>query len=246
MLSFSNTEIAFRIKTSRELRKAYILFKAISNRTLVGIGGGFARLAIRVRIPIGWIVKPTIYSHFCGGEFIPDCLSVVGRLARYNVGSVLDYSVEGREEDAEIEAALEETLLTVHNAAGKQEIPFAVFKPTAFIRSSVLEKKSTGMSLTEAEQRETEDFRKRVDRLCKTAFDKEVRIMIDAEDVCYQDYIDEVVSDMMMSYNKEQAIVFNTYQMYRHDRMDKFRQDLEMARNKGFFMGIKSWWRIKV
>ena len=102
--------------------KAYFLFKAISSKTLVSVGGFFARLAIRLRLPIGWIVKPTIYSHFCGGETIEDCLPTVQKLAAYNVRSVLDYSVEGKEDADEIESALDETLRTIINAAGNKDI----------------------------------------------------------------------------------------------------------------------------
>lgn len=239
MISFNNTEIAFRIKSGSELRKAFILFKAISNRILVMAGGGLARLAISIRLPIGWIVKPTIYSHFCGGETIEDCLPTVQKLALHNVQSVLDYSVEGKEKTDEIESALEETLRTVFNAAGNKNIPFAVFKPTAFIRSSLLEKRSAGESLTESEQQETVHFRDRINKLCKTAYENDVRIMIDAEDVCYQDFIDEVVMEMMKKYNGQKAIVYNTFQMYRLDRMEQFKKDLNKARDEGFFLGIK-------
>ena len=239
MISFSSTEIAFKIKSNRELRRAYILFKAISNRTLVKVGGFFSNLAINIHLPISWIVKPTIYSHFCGGETIGDCVPTIRKLSGYNVKSVLDYSVEGGENPGQIQATIEETLLTVINAKGNKDIPFAVFKPTAFIVSEVLKKRSSGDSLTTEEQKEADLFRQRVEKLCRKAFDNDVRIMIDAEDVCYQHHIDEVVMDMMEKYNKQKAIVFNTYQMYRWDRMDVFREDLKRAREKDFYLGIK-------
>lgn len=239
MISFSSTEIAFKIKSNRELRRAYFLFKAISNRTLVKVGGFMSQLAINIRFPISWIVKPTIYSHFCGGETIGDCIPTIRKLSGYNVKSVLDYSVEGGEDPGQIQASMEETLRTVINAKGNKDIPFAVFKPTAFIVSEVLTKKSSGISLSTEEQKEADLFRQRVERLCLTAFEKNVRIMIDAEDVCYQHYIDEVVMDMMEKYNRQKAIVFNTYQMYRWDRLEKFREDLQRAREKDFFLGIK-------
>ncbi len=239
MISFSSTEIAFKIKSNRELRRAYILFKAISNRTLVKVGGFFSKLAINIHLPISWIVKPTIYSHFCGGETIGDCIPTIRKLSGYNVKSVLDYSVEGGENPGQIQAAMEETLRTVINAKGNKDIPFAVFKPTAFIVSEVLKKRSSGDSLTTDGQEEADFFRQRVEKLCRKAFDNDVRIMIDAEDVCYQHHIDEVVMDMMEKYNKERAIVFNTYQMYRWDRMDVFREDLKRAREKDFYLGIK-------
>jgi proline dehydrogenase len=239
MISFSSTEIAFKIKSDRDLWRANILFKAISNRTLVKVGGFLSKLAINIRIPISWIVKPTIYSHFCGGETIGDCIPTIRKLSGYNVKSVLDYSVEGGENPGQIQAAMEETLRTVINAKGNKDIPFAVFKPTAFIVSEVLKKRSSGNSLTTEEQEEADLFRQRVEKLCRTAFDNDVRIMIDAEDFCYQHYIDEVVMDMMEKYNKQKAIVFNTYQMYRWDRMDVFREDLNRAREKDFHLGIK-------
>ena len=239
MISLDSTEIAFRIKSDKDLRKAYILFRSISNRKLVTIGGFLSRLAIGIRLPINWVVKPTIYSHFCGGETIGDCLPTIQKLARYKVRSILDYSVEGGENSDQIEAALEETLRTVINAAGNENIPFAVFKPTAFCISEVLMKKSEGEPLNPEEEQEAGRFRSRVDKLCSTAHERGVRIMIDAEDYCYQDFIDEVVMENMEKYNKKTAIVFTTYQMYRLDRMEIFRKDLQRARVKNFYLGIK-------
>jgi len=239
MITFDSTEIAFRIKSDRDLWKALLLFRAISNRTLVKIGGFFSRLAICIRFPINWFVKPTIYNHFCGGETIEDCLPTVQKLALHQVNSVLDYSIEGGENPEQIDAALEETLRTIINAAGNQNIPFAVFKPTAFCKSEVLKMKSGGEKLDPEEEREAGRFRSRVDQLCSTAYENGVKIMIDAEDFCYQQFVDEVVMEMVEKYNTEKAIVFNTYQMYRWDRMDIFRKDLESARSKNFYLGIK-------
>ncbi len=239
MISFKSTEIAFGIKSNRDLRKALFLFRAISNRGLVKIGGFFSRLAISIRLPINWVVKPTIYSHFCGGETIDDCLPTIEKLAKYKVRSVLDYSVEGGENPVQIKAALEETLRTVINAAGSDNIPYAVFKPTAFCQSEVLRKKNAGDILDADQEKEVANFRSRVEELCSTAFDNNVRIMIDAEDYHYQEFVDEVVMDMAEKYNKKKAIVFNTYQMYRWDRLEIFRKDLERARSKNFYLGIK-------
>ena len=239
MVSFNSTEIAFKIKSGKELNKAHFLFKAISNRTLVKIGGALSNFAIGIRFPIKWIVKPTIYSHFCGGETIEDCLPTVTKLSKYNVRSVLDYSVEGKEKPEEIEAALNETLQTIENAAGNEHIPFAVFKPTAFGSDTALEKKSAGEELTEEEEKDARDFVSRIGKLCSRAAELQVPIMIDAEDFKYQKFIDEVVNEMMAKYNKKKAIVFNKYQMYRTDRLDIFRKDLENARAVNYFMGIK-------
>jgi proline dehydrogenase len=239
MVSFNSTEIAFRIKSDRDLNKAYWLFKAISRTTLVKAGGILSKLALKIHFPINWIVKPTIYNHFCGGETIEECLPTILKLSKYNVKSILDYSVEGKEDPEEIQAALEETLRTIENAAGNEFIPFTVFKPSAFALSKALEKKSAGNDLTPGEEKEYENFRNRVNTLCKKAFKLNVPIMVDAEYYCYQDCIDKVVMEMMEKYNTKNAIVFNTYQMYRHDRMDVFRRDLETAREKNFYLGIK-------
>jgi proline dehydrogenase len=239
MISFDSTEIAFRIKSDTELSKAFLLFRAISNRGLVKVGGFLSRTAIAIRVPINWIVKPTIYSHFCGGETIADCLTTINKLASHKVKSVLDYSVEGGEQPEQIDAALEETLRTVLNAAGNPNIPFAVFKPTAFCRSEVLKKKSAGEVMDAGEELEVDRFRSRVEKLCSTSYENGVRIMIDAEDHCYQDFVDEVVMEMAEKFNRDRAIVFNTYQMYRWDRLEVFRKDLERARLKNFYLGIK-------
>jgi len=239
MVSFESTEIAFRVKSDRDLNKAYWLFRVISRPAIVKIGGSLARFALKIHFPINWIVKPTIYNHFCGGETIGECLPTVQKLSKFNVKSILDYSVEGKEDPVEIQAALDETLRTIDNAAKQSSIPFTVFKPTAFAVSKVLEKKSEGKSLTPEENQEYEKFINRVDTHCKKAFELNVPIMVDAEHFCVQECIDQVVMEMMEKYNRKKAIVYNTYQMYRHDRMDVFRRDLDTARKKDFYLGIK-------
>ncbi len=240
MISFENTEIAFKIKNDRELRKAHYLFKAISSPSLVRLGSILSNFAITTGVPINWIVKPTIYSHFCGGETIEECLPVVRKLAKHNVKSILDYSVEGKEKDDVIEEALEETLRTIENAAANREmIPFTVFKPTAFGREEILEKSSTGEILTEEENKEAEKFVNRVRRLFGKAAELDVPIMIDAEDSYFQKFIDEITLSFMEKYNRKRAIVYNTYQMYRRDRLEKLEQDYRAAREKNFIIGAK-------
>jgi len=239
MVSFESTEIAFRVKSDRDLNKAYWLFKVISRPTIVKIGGALSKFALKIHFPINWIVKPTIYNHFCGGESIDECLPVVQKLSKFNVRSILDFSVEGKENPAEIQAAFDETLRTIDNASKQNFIPFTVFKPTAFAISKVLEKKNENKDLSPEEAEEYEKFRGRVDTLCKRAYDLDVPIMVDAEHYCVQNSIDQVVMEMMEKYNRKKAIVYNTYQMYRRDRMNVFRKDLETARKKNFYMGIK-------
>jgi len=238
-INFEDTKTAFRIKSDRDLRRAYILFKLISYPILVKIGNPVIKVFSALRIPVGWIVKPTAFKHFVGGETLEDCQPAVEKIKTANVYSILDYSVEGKESDKAISAALEETLRAVKNAGKNPEIPFAVFKPTAFGKHHALEVLS-GEGTPDAETKEEgEKFRNRINTLCKTAFEHDIPIMIDAEDTYIQNFIDKVVMEMMQLYNKEKCIVFNTYQMYRHDRIAILEADIKKAREEKFFLGAK-------
>jgi proline dehydrogenase len=239
MINFEDTKIAFSIKSDRDLRRAYVLFKLISYPILVKIANPFIWVCSKLRIPIGWIIKPTAFKHFVGGETLKDCQPAVEKLKGANVYSILDYSVEGGESDKAIDAALQETLRAVKNAGSNPDIPFAVFKPTAFGKSEALEILSGSSVPDKNAIEEGEKFRNRVDQLCQTAFDNDIPIMIDAEDTFYQNFIDQVVLDMMRKYNYKRAIVFNTYQMYRHDRIAVLEADIRAARKEKFFLGSK-------
>ena len=240
MVDFNNTEIAFKIKTDRELLRAYYLFRMIGSPLLTKIGNSIAYTALRLHLPVAWFVKPTVYAHFVGGETIEDCLPVVEKLALFGVKSILDYSVEGGENEEDFEKALKETLKTIDNAAKNDNVPFAVFKPTAFGPSKVLEKASIDETkLNETEKQDLAGFRKRVGILCKTAYENNVPVLIDAEHSWYQNIIDKVVRENQEIYNKEKPIVYNTYQMYRKDRLDYLKADYEVARSGGYYLGAK-------
>lgn len=238
-MDFNNTEIAFRSKTDKDLSRAYLLFKLLANTRLVVIANKMLGLALALKIPIGWIVKPTVYKHFVGGETIQGCQKSVRVLEKYNVKAILDYSVEGKESLEDIEHALDETLRSIENAKGDPNIPFAVFKPTAFTRADILEKVSAGTKLSEADKMEADNFRKRVNTLCKAAYDADIPILIDAEDSWLQKFIDDVVTENQQQFNKEKAIVFNTLQMYRWNRLDFLKQSVEHASENKYFYGVK-------
>lgn len=194
----------------------------------------------KMGLPVNWIVKPTVYRQFVGGETINECSEVIEKLATGKVRSILDYSVEGKENDEDIQKALEETLRAIDYAGINENIPFAVFKPTAFIKSSALELLSSGEKNLPGEvQAEGNKFRDRVNQMCQRAAGYKLPILIDAEDSWYQDFIDLVVYEMQKKFNHEKAIVFNTYQMYRWDRMDVLKKDIERARKEKFFLGAK-------
>ena len=236
---FENTDIAFRYKSNSELTKAYLLFKMVGSPALVKLGKVSTNIALALRLPVAWAIKPTIYAHFCGGETIEESEPVIRKLEPYKVRGILDYSVEGKERIEDIEAALSETLSTVVKAGKDTNIPFAVFKPTAFTRAEVLEKMSSGEKVSDQIQKEANEFRDRVNILCKAAHNGDVPILIDAEDSWFQNFIDEVCEEMMELYNKDKAIVFNTLQMYRHDRLDFLEAAYERAKQKNIFLGIK-------
>jgi len=236
---FEDTRTAFSIKSDRDLRRAHILFKLISYPILVKIGNPVIRVLSTLRIPVGWIVKPTAFKHFVGGSTLEECQPAVEKLKRANVYSILDYSMEGKHTEKAINAALEETLRAVKHAGSNPDIPFAVFKPTAFGGHHALEILSGESEPPPNIREEGEKFRQRIDTLCRTAFEHDIPIMIDAEDTYIQNFIDQVVMEMMRKYNKEKCIVFNTYQMYRHDRIPILEKDIRDARKEKFFLGAK-------
>jgi len=239
MIKFENTEIAFKSKSNAQLKKAQYLFKIMGNPSLVKIGNSLTKIAIGIHFPVAWAAKPTLYAHFVGGETIDDCNKAVKALGEYKVKAILDYSVEGKDDDEDIEKALLETIDSIKNAGQNPNIPFAVFKPTAFGKSQILEKASEGVDLNENEQKEVEKFKDRINTLCKTAYDADIPILVDAEDTWFQNIFDVVVTEMMEKYNKEKAIVFNTYQMYRWDRLDILKQAHKAATEGNYYLGAK-------
>ncbi len=239
MIQFDNLEIAFRYKSDRELKFAYWLFRMVGNPNVVKLGKGVTNLALKLHLPINWLIKPTIYRHFCGGESIDECMKVSRNMEKYGVRCILDYSVEGGESPAAIRAALKETLRTIENARVNRNIPFTVFKPTAFTLEHILQNGSNGKLKSAEELAEADRFCERVEKLCKAAFDANVPIMVDAEDVKFQPFIDEVVTRMMEKYNKEKAIVYNTLQMYRTDRLTFLEESYKKAVEGNYYLGIK-------
>ncbi len=236
---FENTEVAFALKNNKELNRAYFLFKMISNRSLVKMGTSLTNFAIKANLPVKGLIRSTVFDHFCGGVTEEDCLKVVDKMYTKGVSSVLDYSVEGKETEEQFDAALQMTLKTIDFAKERQAIPFAVFKPTGVGRFYLFEKKGENQIFTEAEQMEWERVVNRFNTICKAAYDKDVLLLIDAEESWMQDAADDLVLDMMRRYNKEKAIVFNTAQTYRWDRFDYIKQIHQIALAEGFHIGLK-------
>lgn len=239
MVSFDNTEIAFRSKSNSELNRAYKLFKMIGSRTLVSFGKWATNVALSIRFPIRGMVKATIFKQFCGGETIAECDTTIKDLWKYKVGTILDYSVEGQEGKADFERTCNEILKTVERSDQEISIPFSVFKITGVTSFSLLEKLNNGTQLTQDEQQKKEELYDRVNRICKAAYDADTPVFIDAEESWIQDAIDALAEEMMIRYNKESAIVYNTIQLYRHDRIDYLKGLYQRAEEKSFYLGLK-------
>jgi len=239
-LSFENTEVAFQSKTTSQLNKSYWLFKLVSNNTLVKISPILLKIAFFLRLPIKELVKRTIFEQFCGGESIETCGQRIKDLAKYQIGTILDYSVEGKSNEEDFNRVTQETIRTILKAKDENNIPFAVFKTSGLARIELLEKLSNSKEeLSKEEKSEYERVKERIKTICSTAYENNVRIFIDAEESWIQNAIDKLATSMMRKFNEEKAIVFNTLQMYRWDRFAYLKQSYADAENGNYFLGLK-------
>ncbi len=239
MVSFENTEIAFSGKSKKDLNRAYWLFKLVGSNTFVKIGKSLTNFALRLHLPIKGLIKATIFKHFCGGETIDECEQTSNELAQYGIGTILDYSVEGKTSEEDFDATAKEIIATVNKANNNSNIPFSVFKVTGIARFELLEKVNNKADLTEEEKLEFERVYQRVNKICNASYQTGTPVFIDAEESWIQDTIDGLTNEMMAQYNKERAIVYNTIQIYRWDRLEFLKQSYAHARENGYILGIK-------
>lgn len=240
MISFNNTEIAFKHKTNRDLKRAKFLFSVIASPTMVKVGKGVTNFSLSAGLPIKGIIKATIFKQFCGGETIDECTETVGQMWKNKVGTILDYSVEGKTSDEDFEATTKEIIATIAKGKTTEAIPFAVFKVTGITRFGLLVAANEGVeNLDAALTKEYEATVERIDRICKAGFDAGIPVFIDAEETWIQDTIDRITHEMMLKYNKEKAIVYNTVQMYRHDRLAFLKDAVAWAKTNGVQYGVK-------
>ncbi|MDX1316875.1 proline dehydrogenase family protein [Xanthomarina gelatinilytica] len=236
---FDNTEIAFSLKSNSELNRAFLLFKMISYEPLVKVGKTLTNFAIKANLPVDSVIRATVFDHFCGGVNEKDCLPVIDAMYEKGVSSVLDFSVEGKEVESFFDSAMQKTLEIIEFSQNKEAMPIAVFKPTGFGKPYLYEKKSEGQPFTADEQEQWNRIEERYDRVCKLAKEKDVELLIDAEESWMQQAVDDLVTNMMQKYNTEKPIVYNTLQMYRHDRMAFVKAQLEHAKANGYYLGYK-------
>jgi len=238
-INFDQLEHAFAFRTDYEIRRAYWLFKAIGYPSVVKIGSQITQIALKYHLPIKGIIRNTIYKHFCGGENIQECSKTIKRLGELGVGSILDYSVEGKEDELEFDHSCEEIIATVKRANGDPNIPFSVFKVTGLARFALLEKVSNDEKLNSEEAAEFSRVKERVRRICEEGYRLKVSVFIDAEESWIQVAIDNLATEMMEKFNRELFIVYNTIQMYRHDRLQFLKEAHYKSTEGKYLLGMK-------
>ena len=236
---FDNTQVAFEDKTDKDLNRAYFLFKTISNPFISKTLTVLVKIAIFLRLPISGLIKATVYKHFCGGTTIEDSQETIDKLWKAHIGTILDFSAEGKENEEDFNRAMNETISSIKKAKTDRSIPFSVFKPTGLARFSLLEKISNNSELSEDEKFEQSTFENRIENICKTASENKVPVFIDAEESWIQNAIDEIAIKMMKKFNQKQVCIFNTLQLYRNDRVKHLEDILITAREEKFFIGVK-------
>lgn len=238
-LDFQDTETAFADKSDAELREKYRLFKVMNSPVLNTIGTASAQLALSLGLPVGWLIKNTIFEQFCGGETIEECQPTIDKLGNSNIGTILDYSVEGKSKEEDFERTKEETILNLKRAKNDIDIPFAVFKVTGIAPLGTLEKISNDLPLKESNKVKWENAIRRVREICEYAHSIGQPVFIDAEESWIQNAIDHLATSMMEEFNKKDPIVFNTIQLYRHDRLQYLKDAHCEAVEKGYILAVK-------
>ena len=239
-ISFEDTRVAFASKSDAQLRRVYALFAAMNNGSLVKTGSGLMKTALKWNLPgTKFLIKHSIFEQFCGGETIAECRPVTAELGKYNIGTILDYSVEGEGSDRSYDHTRDEILATIDEAHRSAHIPFSVFKVTGVANVAILEKIQAGQLLTAVEEVAHTRAVARVEAICARAHQHGVRLFVDAEESWFQHTIDLLAYDMMAKYNRETAIVWNTYQLYRNDRLDALKAAHNAAAEAGYYLGAK-------
>lgn len=238
-VSFQNTEIAFRGKTDNDLKRAYWLFKIIGYSGLMQVGKVMTQVGLGLRLPIRGLIRSTIFKQFCGGETIAESRKTAEQLDQYNVGTILDYSVEGQEDQYSMDVTTSEILATIRAAQHDNNIPFCVFKTSGIAPTSILRKLSNNEKLTAKEQEQLNLVEARFEQICTAADLADTPVFIDAEESWIQPAIDRFATNMMERHNKKKAVVYNTIQLYRKDRLAYLKSSYEAAKAGGYFLGEK-------
>ncbi len=238
-LSFDNTEIAFSHLSDEDLLHAQRMYRMINRPALQSIGAFFTKLALKAGLPVEGLIKRFIFRQFCGGETLQESIPVIQKMAEHKVFTALDYGVEGKDRESDFEHTAEVMIRNLEFAKSNTYIPFISCKLTGLARFGLLEKIHAGLELTPAEQEEWQRFHDRFEKICQKAFEENTALFVDAEETWIQQPIDDIVHEMMVKFNCEKPLIFNTVQLYRTDRLEFLRQSVEEAEKAGYFYGIK-------
>jgi proline dehydrogenase len=237
---FDDLQKAFVSRSNADLRRMHLLFGTMAYPWLVKMGTVMINLSLKIGLPVKGLIKSTLFAHFCGGESIEECSQTINKLHRFQVGTILDYSVEGAKTDAGFEKTAQEIIQTIKKSAEQPEaIPFSVFKVSGIASLDLLEKIQSGKALSQDEKEAYRQVNERVDRICGYAASLGVRIFIDAEESWIQQPIDQMAYAMMAKYNNSKPIVYNTYQLYRSDALDNLRRAYHYATMNNYWLGAK-------
>lgn len=236
---FENTEIAFKYRSNKELKHARFLFSSMASPLLTSIGLKMTDFAISWKLPVKGLIKRTLFHQFCGGETMDEAAATAAEIGQYGVGTILDYGVEGKESEHDFDLAVPEFIKAIKYAAQNRNIPFISMKITGFARFALLEKAHAGSPLSTEEQAEYQRIYGRIDQICQAATLNHIMVLVDAEESWIQKPVDELTDAMMERYNQQKVIVFNTFQLYRHDRLVFLKQSIDIAKAKGYLHGSK-------
>ncbi len=236
---FTNTEVAFRYRNDKELKRARFLFSSMGSPLLTSIGMKLTKIAIDWNLPVKGLIKSTLFDQFCGGETMEEAGQTAASIAKYGVSTILDYGVEGKETEADFDKAVPEFIKAIKYAAENRNIPFISIKITGFAYFALLEKIHAGLALNEDEKAAWGRVSARIDKICSAAAQHDIMVLVDAEESWIQQPVDDLTNSMMARYNKDKAIVFNTFQFYRHDRLGFLKQSCDKARKEGYQLGAK-------
>lgn len=244
-LSFDNTETAFAYKSDKELKSGKWLLQTMHYPWFVTIGSRLTPFLMKTGLPVHGIIRKTIFKQFVGGETLEDTKHVCSLLAQHNVQVILDYGVEGKENEESFDHATEEFINVISYAASQPKIPFISVKVTGIARFGLLQtldeapRLRSGIHDHEEEIAERDRVYDRMYRICEAAAEKGVGVLVDAEESWIQDPVDRLVIDMMSIFNKEKPVVYNTIQLYRHDRLQFLKMSHRIARQKQFKLAVK-------
>ncbi|GAB3941659.1 proline dehydrogenase family protein [Spirosoma harenae] len=250
-LSFDNTAQAFVYKSDKQLKKTELLFQLMNQQWLMKLGIPLGLLAVKWKLPVNWLIKSTIFEQFVGGETLEETTSLINELKKYNIDAILDYGAEGKESETDFDNTKQEFIRVINHSATFSNVPLIGIKLTALARFALLEKLNDSITIStekltintskldETEKQEWKNVVQRVVDLCELATKKNIGILIDAEESWIQNTIDALTMDVMARYNQKKVVVYNTIQLYRHDRLDFMKQSYAIAEQGKFLLGAK-------